>query len=168
MKFLIAVFVVAVVQPGLYSKSLLSRDIEEVSSLLKRRQLQMTEIKEEIESIQKKMADTKASQNAQEQEFSSRLSKILLPLLHWPSVSFQKAQNSWIYRDHLKFTLMNLRSRLVHEPVVLISESEKALSGFSQYRVSLENRLKEMRSHEEVLSLQLEDLRTLQKKRKGK
>ncbi len=168
MKFLIAVFVAAAIQSDLSAKSLLSRDIEEVSSLLKRRQIQMTEIREEIESIQKKMVETKESQNAQEREFSSRLSKILLPLLHWPSVSFQKVQNSWIYRDHLKFTLMSLRGRLVHEPVVLISESEKALGGFSQYRVSLENRLKEMRSHEEVLSLQLEDLRMLQKKRKGK
>lgn len=168
LKYLTIIFV-CYLSPVVFAKTDFSRDIDEAASLLKRRQEQMRATKSEIEELKAKITNTELNRKKQETEFTLRLSKILLPLLHWPGVSFQKAQNSWILKDHYRFVLANMKTNLIHEPVTLIADSEKKLTDFIEYQSSLNKRLKEMFSHEELLALQLEELKMLEaRNRKAK
>lgn len=140
-----------------------SRGVEKVKA-------RIAKLKEEVSNLKSSSREIEEQQKAllrelkdHEREFSRRFERVLVPLLHWPSLASATKASSWLEREHLKFILSQTRQRIISEPLQLISDRELKLSQSESFKSELAATLKSLESKEGLLDLQLEELRQLER-----
>jgi hypothetical protein len=99
-----------------------------------------------------------------ELKFQERFSKVVVPLLSWPSLPPAVQRASFIEESHLRYVLLKTRERVIQEPLKLIAERELMISRVNQNKEDLTSALKRLEDKESLLNLQVEELQFLQKK----
>jgi hypothetical protein len=125
---------------------------------------EITAMRQSIEDLEKEQRSLAVEVSGYEKKFQERFSKVLIPLLSWPSLPPAIQRASWIEESHLRSVLLKARERLVHEPLRLIADRELMLSRVKENKELLTEALKHLEEKEVMLNLQLEELQFLKKK----
>lgn len=139
---------------------------DEVNDLKKKIQALKGEIREYQGSVQalNTTHDRLAAElNVYENDFQRNFKDITVPLLNWPAVSVLTRVSSWVEQQHLVFVLEAARAKVIGEPLRLIADRELKLTEVRSMQGELTEKLNTLQSKESLLSLQLEELKLLQK-----
>ncbi len=142
----------------------------EVANLKRRMNL----VKENISSVQNAIVGIEktrerlvADLNYYEKIFSRRFEQVLIPLLNWPTTTVSARVPSWVEQGHFELIVRSVRGRLSSEPLELISDRESKIQQSERMKENYMASLKELEAKQVMLSLQLEELEALQKKRRS-
>lgn len=102
-----------------------------------------------------------------EESFEAKFNKIVLPLLSWPVISLNSQKSSWAERQEGAGILDEVRARLVSEPLKLMADRELNLRTAIQLQNEHQLKMAALEKKEGLLRLQLEELKSLQKKTKS-
>ncbi len=131
----------------------------------------VTKTKETIKDLKKSlqvMVDVKADIQRDlvvaERGFSDKFAQILGPLLAWPKVSMNSRVTTWSEREHGQLVLDHTREALIKESILMVAERDLELKRATQIQGNYETQLRELGQRQRVLSLQLEELKLLQRR----
>lgn len=96
-----------------------------------------------------------------EESLSSRLRNIVVPLLSWPERVFTKEAGSWIEFERSQGLLTDLKSRLLREPLKMMSDRELRLGELQRLRQDIAENISTLQTKRELLNLRLEELRLI-------
>ncbi|MDB5039234.1 MAG: hypothetical protein JWQ35_2762 [Bacteriovoracaceae bacterium] len=164
LSFLVAVLLAASSMPIFAAKSNDPLDLHNLKQKIKSLRSEISDMHKSIDDLERQNKNFVMDISDFESRFQNRFSKILVPLLSWPNLSPSFNKGSWIEREEMKAVLLSLRSRLIHEPLELISARELMISGAQNKKVELSGIVKQLESKKDLLSLQLEELQFLQNK----
>lgn len=129
------------------------------------------QLKEDIQYTQasvKSLDDLQAKLNrdlrSSERDFSSRFSRLLIPLLHWPQLATFRHSTSWVEKEHLELLIDRVRNRIVKEPLELIGDRDLKIKQSESLKLEFAEALKSLKSKEALLDLQLEELQHLERR----
>ena len=143
-------------------------DIQNIKRRIKNLKIEITEMKQSVEDLESQQRKFTDELSQSEGKFQDRFSRVLVPLLSWPSLPPAIQRTSWVEEEHLKLVLLKARERLVREPLELIAQRELMISRLSDMKEEISIALKQLESKEGMLNLQLEELQYLQKKNRSK
>lgn len=101
-----------------------------------------------------------------EGSLKSRLQTVVIPLLGWPDRIFTTESSSWVEFQRSQLLLRNLRQKLVKEPLKLMADRELRLSELEKLRHELQENVASLKTKQELLNLQLEELKLLDSREK--
>lgn len=143
-------------------------EIKKLKSKVKSLQAEIMDMKSSVRSLEEEQRVLLQELESSEEVFQNRFSKVLIPLLSWPSFPPFRRGGSWVEQEHLKLVLMGARERLAREPLELISDREAMMSRAQQKKQEVLDVVAKLEGKEGLLKLQLEELELLQKKFGGR
>lgn len=138
--------------------------IQGVKKKIHNLKFEISDGKKAVDELDRDHRDLLVELHNYEESFQARFSKVLLPLLNWPSFPPARRGSSWVEQEHIKLVLGQVRERLTREPLELIAGRELMISKAQEKKETFLKALKDLEIKEGHLSLQLEELQMLQKK----
>ena len=158
--FFLSVIILAAPSPNMPT----SKEIRKIEMRVAESKTEIEALKVSVRIAEKKKESLADDLKVRESRFTKQFSNILSPLLNWPEISLQTRIKSWVEREHGKFVLDMTRENLLREPLELIAERELNLRHASEASEELEIKLKSLESKQNLLNLQIEELKLLQKR----
>ena len=145
-------------------------DIYDQAELVESRMIglekEIIDLKSSVQSLDE-LHDKLSTQLLREEErFSSQMRRLIVPLLQWPQRSLSVSMSSWIELQRTNLILNDIRSRLVKEPIKLISDRELSIGQLKNVREELSTELEKLESKQDLMNLQLDEIKKLQEKTK--
>ncbi len=138
-------------------------DVQNVRKKIKALEADIRITKKEVEALEEQNQFLKSELKVFEEEFQSRFSRILAPLLSWPSFPPMRKGLSWVEQEHLNLVLLQVREKIAREPLELISNRELMLRRVELKKDEANELTQSLEKKESLLRLQLEELEFLQK-----
>ncbi|MGA0163776.1 MAG: hypothetical protein ACO3LE_05915 [Bdellovibrionota bacterium] len=119
-----------------------------------------------IESLESLSQRLKNESEAEEENFKSRLSSLVVHLIQWPEKRWGLTASSWTELQRAHLVLENVRQSLVKSPLKMISDRELRLNEIEGLSLELQAQRKDLESKHSSLDVQLKELRRLNAKSK--
>jgi len=138
----------------------------------KRLENRIQNLKSEVRDLRLSVRSLQTVQNRLKDElergewaFRDRFSEVVIPLLQWPERHLWTKVRRWIELYHTEVVISEFRNRLVKEPLELVSERELRINQTFDLKEEMESALKKLESKQSLLNLQLQELKSLNRKR---
>lgn len=139
------------------------REIARLRTRVKKLREDIQYLQGSVKSLDELQARLNRDLRVSENEFSSRFSKIMIPLLNWPQRAMTSRATSWVEKEHIDLLVERVREKIIHQPLEMIADRDSKLRQSENLKTEFSDALKSLKSKEALLDLQLEEIQQLER-----
>lgn len=141
------------------------REIVIIRGRIKKLKEDVLYLQSSVKSLDDLQAKLGRDLRASEKDFSTRLGRILIPLLNWPRSATASRVTSWVEKEDVGQLIESVRARILREPLELMADRDIKIKQSESLKLEFSDALKSLKSKEALLDLQLEELQQLERRK---